>query len=877
MARFNEFHKFNHLNDHSYNETSAKRRLPMYHRLPYANPIMLDDNRNEVVALDKAYDVILKQETNAQEDTVTFLFPYNDDKRTELKGERTFRVAGNEYIIRRLRRNEDEEGMVSFQVYAEAVWYDLRKEKPLPTTEWKKQTAKRVMTDIAKGTGWSLGIVNVSGKANLELSKKLTNRLTAFHEVPKAFGGELRFRSKDRKVDLLQGNEYYLGAAVVSGKNLVDAEVESDTGDLYTRLYVYGKNGISIKDVTDGKPYVENYQFTRRVLSGIFEDPDEKNSGMLKRKAINTLNKVSKPRTSIVLTAADLTTQAEFSHETMVLGGVVWAFSENINLDAKTRIRRWEYNVSDPSQTRIELSSKQKAISDMLSDSVSASESSSGSGPGSGNGSVDVGDGNVGGDVDGSYGEGVPGGTGAYDENGDYVGGYDEGGNAVGGGAYDQDGSYVGGYDQDGNAVGGTVDGGLNEMPSGYTDQTGTVGGGYTGGQNYDDNGNYVGGGGGYDSDGSPVTGGKYNAEGEYVGGAGAVDGTGTTMDGTGSATTEGYTSGGMAGIGSGSAADATLDGDSFNTDGDASTVTGDGSKFDTDQTNDSDIADSLGEAGSVEGSGGNGTPIVSESEPTDKSQDWIDTSGDMPVRKRWKEGDAVAMVGDDPIEGKTSYVFVGPQVGDFAGFTRDDNYTGVARTWTCYLRPPSMLDGSGNDVHFQIRDGGSSQEVADMGKNMLPFYGFEIYNSKGETEPEDNQAYWIRPMFKFDNSEHDNPTDFMESQLVAESVYVSDSYGRLSEEMIQDGFRVENMSYATLEEYQEWRAVLENFKENGADDEEDGGWEIISPRTEIMEDIAAGERETQTEELEGYVEEEMENERNRNNKTNKVNSMIFS
>mgnify|MGYP001430053346 CR=1 FL=1 len=360
--------RYNQLGRIKYNSRGARKVKPLFNRLAQARPVVLDQNRRRLAVLENAEEIILSQRTGAEEDTLTFEIPFNDPKRKYIENENIIQLVDQEYYIRTVTDIEREgEGTVT-SVYCEAIWYDLRKSDPLEVTVWEDATPREVMEDVLAGTEWSVGRVEIVNGRNLQVDEDLNNRLRVLHEVAEVWGGELQFDVRNREVNLMRDEGEPIGVAVVKGKNMREIEVNWSTEDLYTRIYPYGRNRMTIEDANDGVPYVENYQFTDRVLVLSFMDERFTNPFHLKQKAEEILEQLSKPRPNFVIKAADLSEMSGLSHEKFKLGGRIRVYHEELGVEVETRILYWDYNVKEPWETVIELSAVQPGLSDLLSD-----------------------------------------------------------------------------------------------------------------------------------------------------------------------------------------------------------------------------------------------------------------------------------------------------------------------------------------------------------------------------------------------------------------------------------------------------------------------------------------------------------------------------
>jgi phage minor structural protein len=107
------------------------------------------------------------------------------------------------------------------------------------------------------GTEWAVGTVNVRTKRTWTSSEK--NALSILRMVQNIYGGDLVFDSANRLVHLLTFSGTDSGALFSYRKNLKSIQRVVDTRELVTRLYAYGKDGMTFASINGGKEYVEDY------------------------------------------------------------------------------------------------------------------------------------------------------------------------------------------------------------------------------------------------------------------------------------------------------------------------------------------------------------------------------------------------------------------------------------------------------------------------------------------------------------------------------------------------------------------------------------------------------------------------------------------
>ncbi|MFD1422434.1 phage tail spike protein [Laceyella tengchongensis] len=348
-----------------YNQPLAADEQP-YHKLAQTPILVLDQQRRRLAVLDHLTELVITEEINGEE-TVDLSIPYEDAKRVYLENENYIQLGQRLYVIRRVHHSRKGSGKRETQVYAEAIWYDLQYTEPMTITQWPDATPYQVIRDILTGTEWRVGRCDIGTVRSMSVDEGLTNRLTALREVADLWGGSIRFNPLTMTVDhVKEGGFRDPGIAIIYRKNMDEIEADYDTTDLITRLYPYGKGNLTIKDANDGKEYVENFQYSRQIRTRTFKDDRFTNPYQLKEKAQEILDKLSKPRLSYRVKASDLSMLSGLEHEAFRIGDIVRVYDEELGMDAKTHIARWQYDVLAPWNTVLELESAAPTLTDLL-------------------------------------------------------------------------------------------------------------------------------------------------------------------------------------------------------------------------------------------------------------------------------------------------------------------------------------------------------------------------------------------------------------------------------------------------------------------------------------------------------------------------------
>ena len=335
-----------------------------YEKIGYARPVVLDSNGAWEAILENAYDIIVTGEING-EDTLTFSIPYRDSKRKYIDNEKKIQIVDDVYKIRTITDVKDSTGSTITQVYAEAEFYDLTFSVRKEEKKFDAETAKAAMAYALADTEWSVGTVNVTSKRTWTSTEK--NALSILRSVANLHGGDLVFDCPNRLVHLLTVNGKDSGALFAYKKNMKSIERVVDTRSLVTRLYAVGANGMTFADINNGKAYLEDFTYSSEIRISTLDCSSFTNPYQMKEYTAMRLAEYCKPTVSYVLNAMDLSVLTGYEHEAWNLGDYVRVEDKDLGLSVTTRIVRREYNLQEPWNTVLELSTTLKNLGSSVS------------------------------------------------------------------------------------------------------------------------------------------------------------------------------------------------------------------------------------------------------------------------------------------------------------------------------------------------------------------------------------------------------------------------------------------------------------------------------------------------------------------------------
>lgn len=229
----------------------------------------------------------------------------------------------------------------------------------LQRTPFKKftstgQTITQAATAALNGTGWTVS-TSISTTRNVQKFKALP--LDILYAIRDAWMCEIKFDNLNKVVYFADTFGEDKGVYFMRGLNLRRASSAIDSYDYVTRIIPYGADGLTIESVNDGVPYVENYQYSTKILTMIWEDISYEDAATLKADAQKKLADLSKPKTSYDCDVIDLAKMSgQYSVLDYGLGDTIHLIDDLTGVDDRQRIVKITEYPDDPERDACEIS-----------------------------------------------------------------------------------------------------------------------------------------------------------------------------------------------------------------------------------------------------------------------------------------------------------------------------------------------------------------------------------------------------------------------------------------------------------------------------------------------------------------------------------------
>lgn len=282
------------------------------------------------------------------EDSLEFSLSIADENIHLVKEEGYVRTKYNEYVIKAIDPTDN------FKIYSCVVNIEDIKGKSIANFDTSNNNITDTIRLAIAGTGWILADNNISKRRTVRLTN--TNALEVLREVRKVFRVDFRYDAINKIIYVYEQFGEDRGVYFSDELNLKSFTIPSDTYDYATILYAYGKDGLTIADVNNGKEYIENFQYSNKRIEVIWEDNRYTDINSLKEDAEAKLDELSKPKRSYQASISDLAKQSDdYKFLDFFLGDTITLLSKQEKFRDKQRIVKYIQYPDDPSQNTCEL------------------------------------------------------------------------------------------------------------------------------------------------------------------------------------------------------------------------------------------------------------------------------------------------------------------------------------------------------------------------------------------------------------------------------------------------------------------------------------------------------------------------------------------
>ena len=308
---------------------------------------LFDKEHNAIGHITRYKDCRIESDVSTGDKTLYFTYIA---KNQPLENEMYVQTEDDEYVIK--EAPADSSGFPRIVAVLNLEGLQAKAWQTFSVTDATVDEAAR--TALA-GSGWTVGYCDVTKHRNAGMMH--VNTVGVIQNLCKAFMCEPVYDTRGKTVSFYQKRGEDKGVYFLSGLNLKRLKKESGSHEFYTRVIPIGENGLTIESVNDGKKYLENFQYSSKVLAYIWKDESYTDPQALKEDAELWLEDHAKPEASYQAEVRNLAAQKPgYSVLSYSLGDMVKLVDEATGTMEEQRIVKMVHYPDNPDKDTCEIS-----------------------------------------------------------------------------------------------------------------------------------------------------------------------------------------------------------------------------------------------------------------------------------------------------------------------------------------------------------------------------------------------------------------------------------------------------------------------------------------------------------------------------------------
>lgn len=155
------------------------------------------------------------------------------------------------------------------------------------------------------GTDWTVDY-HSNDRTRITYQEPNVNAYDMIQTIAADYGQEVWFDTKNKVLNVYPKMGQSLGVFYSNELRLKEVKKYSNTYDYATVLYPFGKDGLTIANVNNGKTYLEDYSYTSKYLQAVWVDETIEIPEILKKKATEHLEEIAQPKASYQLLVSQI-------------------------------------------------------------------------------------------------------------------------------------------------------------------------------------------------------------------------------------------------------------------------------------------------------------------------------------------------------------------------------------------------------------------------------------------------------------------------------------------------------------------------------------------------------------------------------------------
>ena len=294
------------------------------------------------------------------DETLDFSYPTSGPWLAQLLAECYIRTDRQEYVVKAVEKSSTS----AWRKVSCALNIEELEGAPFEGFETVEQTVQAAAEFALEGTGWTV-------ETDTDITKKRTIRkeddTTAWEvvkQIATTYRVELEIDAVNKRLKFHTRRGQDRGAYFIERLNLRSLGVKTSSYGFYTRLIPIGKDGLHLW--RDGQNYIENHQYSDKVITSIWRDERYTVTAALLEDAQARLDEAGTPARAYTAELVDLAAQSDkYNALAYDLGDAVLLVSEKTDEREKQRIVKLDEYPDDPLANKAELSNVKQTFAQL--------------------------------------------------------------------------------------------------------------------------------------------------------------------------------------------------------------------------------------------------------------------------------------------------------------------------------------------------------------------------------------------------------------------------------------------------------------------------------------------------------------------------------
>lgn len=319
---------------------------------------IFNQSREAVGYIKKYRDCKIESVLSTAEKTLSFTYLAKSQK---IDYEYYIQTADAEYVVKAIRLTSD-----GYPEYTATLNMEGLEAKTWETFLAKDSSLRDAANLALVGTGWRVAECTVDKKRSVGL-QNVTSKVV-LQKLCTVFMCEMQVDSKAKTVSFKEKFGEDKGVYFLRGLNLRQLTLSGDTYDFYTRIIPVGKDNLKITSVNNGKEYIDNFQYSKKIIPYVWQDTSYEDAATLMEDATEKLKDLSIPKKSYTVDVRDLAYRsAEYGILEYNLGDTITLIDRKNGIRDKQRITKITEYPENPDKNTCDIANTRETFDEIQS------------------------------------------------------------------------------------------------------------------------------------------------------------------------------------------------------------------------------------------------------------------------------------------------------------------------------------------------------------------------------------------------------------------------------------------------------------------------------------------------------------------------------